>query len=43
MRIAIVCDDYSPHPTARRCQRVATWASANTVELAYAASNSAWR
>ena len=29
MRIAIICDNYSPHLTTKRCQRVATWAAAN--------------
>ncbi len=34
VRIAIVCDTYSPHLTTKRCQRVGTWAAANNVEIA---------
>lgn len=30
-RIAIVCDNYSPHLTTKRCLRVETWAAANNV------------
>ncbi|WSB31591.1 IS630 family transposase [Streptomyces scopuliridis] len=29
VRIAIVCDNFSPHLTTKRCQRVGTWAAAN--------------
>lgn len=36
-RIAIVCDNYSPHLTTKRCRRVADWADANNV-----ATNSSW-
>ncbi|WUL09928.1 hypothetical protein OHT74_40105 [Streptomyces sp. NBC_00354] len=32
VRIAIVCDNFSPHLTTRKCQRVGTWAAANNVE-----------
>ncbi|GAA2974375.1 hypothetical protein GCM10010446_68330 [Streptomyces enissocaesilis] len=42
MRITIVCDNYSPHLTTKRCQRVATWAAANNVEIAYTPTNSSW-
>lgn len=42
VRIAIVCDNYSPHLTTKRCQRVATWATANNVEIAYTPTNSSW-
>ncbi|MFK0127044.1 IS630 family transposase [Streptomyces nigra] len=42
VRIAIVCDNYSPHLTTRRCRRVATWAVANNVEIAYTPTNSSW-
>lgn len=42
VRIAIVCDNYSPHLTTRRCQRVGTWAAANNVEIAYTPTNSSW-
>ena len=40
--IAIVCDNYSPHLTTKRCRRVADWAEANNVEIAYAPTNSSW-
>ncbi|MEU5306034.1 IS630 family transposase [Streptomyces noursei] len=42
VRIAIVCDNYSPHLTTKRCQRAATWATANNVEIAYTPTNSSW-
>ncbi len=42
MRIAITCDNYSPHLTTKRCQRVGTWAAANNVEIAYTPTNSSW-
>ncbi|BBJ41968.1 hypothetical protein SSPO_046860 [Streptomyces antimycoticus] len=42
MRIAFVCDNYSPHLTTKRCQRVGTWAAANNVEIAYTPTNSSW-
>ena len=38
IRIAIVCDNYSPHLTTKRCRRVADWAEANNVEIAYGGS-----
>lgn len=42
VRIAIVCDNYSPHLTTKRCQRVGTWAAANNVEISYTPTNSSW-
>jgi transposase len=42
VRIAIICDNYSPHLTTKRCQRVAAWAEANNVEIAYTPTNSSW-
>ncbi|MGA5135566.1 IS630 family transposase, partial [Streptomyces olivoreticuli] len=42
VRIAIVCDNYSPHLTTKRCQRVGTWAAANNTEIAYTPTNSSW-
>ncbi|WSW30768.1 transposase [Streptomyces sp. NBC_01003] len=42
VRIAIVCDNFSPHLTAKKCQRVGTWAAANNVEVAYTPTNSSW-
>ncbi|MFF2935308.1 IS630 family transposase [Streptomyces mirabilis] len=41
-RIAIICDNYSPHLTTKRCRRVADWAEANNVEIAYTPTNSSW-
>src|ERR1700728_1813248 len=41
-RIAIICDNYSPHLTTRRDARVGTWARANNVEIAYTPSNASW-
>lgn len=41
-RIAIVCDNYLPHLTTKRCRRVANWAEANNVEIAYTPANSLW-
>ncbi|MFF3142916.1 IS630 family transposase [Streptomyces sp. NPDC057927] len=41
-RIAIICDNYSPHLTTKRCRRVADWAKANNVEIAYTPTNSSW-
>ncbi|MBV7244145.1 MULTISPECIES: IS630 family transposase [Streptomyces] len=42
VRIAIVSDNFSPHLTTKRCQRVGTWAAANNVEMAYTPTNSSW-
>ncbi|MGW0028211.1 IS630 family transposase [Rhodococcus sp. NPDC003383] len=42
VRIAIVCDNFSPHLTTKKCQRVARWAEANNVEFAYTPTNSSW-
>ncbi|PBC36891.1 IS630 family transposase [Rhodococcus sp. ACS1] len=42
VRLAIVCDNYSPHLTTRTCRRVADWAEANNVEIAYTPTNSSW-
>jgi transposase len=42
IRIAIICDNYSPHLTTARDAPVGTWASANNVEIAYAPSNASW-
>ncbi|WP_435130322.1 helix-turn-helix domain-containing protein [Actinacidiphila sp. bgisy144] len=41
-RISIICDNYSPHLTTKRCHRVGTWAAANNVEIAYTPTNSSW-
>ncbi|GAA4483860.1 hypothetical protein GCM10023094_36040 [Rhodococcus olei] len=42
VRLAIVCDNFSPHLTTKRCQRVARWAETNNVEIAYTPTNSSW-
>jgi hypothetical protein len=42
VRIAIICDNFSPHLTTKKCQRVGTWAAANNVEIAYTPTNSSW-
>jgi transposase len=41
-RIAIVCDNFSPHLSTARDTRVGTWAKANNVEIAYTPTNSSW-
>jgi len=41
-RIAIICDNFSPHLTTARGDRVGTWASMNNVEIAYTPTNSSW-
>ena len=42
VRIAIVCDNYSPHLTTRKDKRVGQWAAAANVEIAYTPTNSSW-
>jgi hypothetical protein len=42
IRIAIVCDNYSPHLTTKKDTRVGDWAAANTVEIAHTPTNSSW-
>jgi len=34
VRIAIICDNFSPHLTTRKDPRIEKWAAANNVELA---------
>jgi transposase len=41
-RIAIVCDNFSPHLSTRKDRRVGTWARENNVEIAYTPTNSSW-
>ena len=41
-RIAIICDNFSPHLATRKDCRVGTWATANNVEIAYTPTNSSW-
>lgn len=42
MRIAIVLDNFSPHLSTKKDQRVGEWAAANNVELAYVPTNASW-
>jgi transposase len=42
VRIAIICDNFSPHLSTARDGRVGAWASANNVEIAYTPTNSSW-
>ncbi len=41
-RIAVICDNFSPHLTTIKDPRVGTWAMANNVEIAYTPTNSSW-
>jgi transposase len=41
-RIAIVCDNFSPHLSTRKDGRVGAWAAASNAEIAYTPSNSSW-
>jgi transposase len=41
-RIAIVCDNFSPHLTTRKDKRVGQWAAANNAEIAYTPTNCSW-
>jgi len=42
VRIAIVMDNFSPHLSTKKDQRVGNWAEANNVELAYVPTNASW-
>lgn len=42
VRIAIVMDNFSPHLSTKKDQRVGEWAAANNVELAYVPTNASW-
>jgi transposase len=42
VRIAIVMDNFSPHLSTNKDQRVGEWAEANNVELAYVPTNASW-
>jgi transposase len=42
VRIGIVLDNFSPHLSTKKDQRVSEWASANNVELAYTPTYSSW-
>jgi transposase len=41
-RIAIICDNFSPHLTTPKDTRVGDWAMVNNVEIAYTPTNSSW-
>jgi len=42
VRIAIICDNFSPHLTTKKDKRVGQWAAASNVEIAYTPTNSSW-
>ena len=42
VRIAIICDNFSPHLTTRKDKRVGVWAAASNVEIAYTPTNASW-
>jgi transposase len=42
VRIAIVCDNFSPHLSTAKDARVGDWATANNVKIAYTPTNSSW-
>lgn len=42
VRIAIVLDNFSPHLSTKKDQRVGDWAAANNVEFAYVPTNASW-
>src|SRR5215210_7183244 len=42
VRIAIVCDNFSPHLSTGRDDRVGRWAAANNVEIAYTPFYGSW-
>ncbi len=42
VRIAIVCDNFSPHLSTNRDDRVGRWAVANNVEISYTPFYSSW-
>ena len=42
VRLAIICDNFSPHLSTAKDGRVGAWASANNVEIACTPTNSSW-
>jgi transposase len=42
VRIAIVMDNFSPHLSTKKDQRVGNWATENNVELAYVPTSASW-
>jgi len=41
-RIAIICDNFSPHLSTAKDRRVGEWAAASNIEIAYTPTNSSW-
>ena len=42
VKIAIICNNFSPHLTTRKDKRVGQWAAANNAEIAYTPTNASW-
>jgi len=42
VRLAIICDNFSPHLSTATDGRVGAWATANNAEIAYTPSNASW-
>ena len=42
VRLHFVLDNFSPHLSTKKDQRVGIWAAANNVELAYVPTNASW-
>src|SRR5690348_10945338 len=42
VRLAIICDNFSPHLSTATDGRIGAWAAANNVEIAYTPSNASW-
>ena len=42
VRIAIICDNFSPHLSTTTDSRVGDWAKANNTEIAYTPTNCSW-
>jgi transposase len=41
-RIAIICDNFSPHLSTAKDPRVGAWAAGNNAEIAYTPENASW-
>jgi DDE superfamily endonuclease len=42
VKIAIICDNFSPHLATRKDKRVGAWAAADNTQIAYTPTNSSW-
>ena len=42
VRIAIICDNFSPHLSTKKDSRAGDWAEASNVEIAYTPTHSSW-